>query len=423
MPSYYLINSFQCPNFTDEFCYLLSGSEFKLFYITFRKTIADLNKRNLKPEDRKAGIAYSEFRKLTGLSKSTIAKDLKVLVEYKVILPLPGPISRKTGQEYRLNVVVETNRQRGKATQIHLSHRLMNMEGLRQRKAGKLEKNRQKTTNARKNRTTKRSAESESYRSVKQTANASYRSVKQTDSESYQSVKQTAYRSVKQTDHNQCINQGVNAIIHPHHTPLDPLTGTQQKPDVVVSEQQTIFQYLERKLKEDRRVQENPPIQSYDTIFTDVMTLRKITVWELQQLITGILADNRIENPIGALRSPDTFRTEKYLFIEKEEEKIPVSGVRQGDVWQRALRTLEQKINRPSFDTWLRPTHLFSMTDHTVHIGVPDQVYTYWLSEHYENVIKDVLSEELGFQPEIVFVVDPQQTGNSDRPTSTETAS
>ncbi len=36
--------------------------------------------------------------------------------------------------------------------------------------------------------------------------------------------------------------------------------------------------------------------------------------------------------------------------------------------------------------------------------GWHDDVFVYWLGEHYVNVI-DTLTETLGFQPEIYFVV------------------
>jgi hypothetical protein len=170
-----------------------------------------------------------------------------------------------------------------------------------------------------------------------------------------------------------------------------------------VSEQQTIFDYLEEKLRKDTRVRAHPPLQPYPVIFEEVMTLRQISVWQLRQLITGILADTRIENPIGALRSPDVFRTEQYLLAE--EDRDPVTAIRQGDVWQQALAVLEQRVNRPSFNTWLRPTRLLGISGHTVQIGVPDEVFPYWLGEYYQQIITEVLAEKLGYEPTVTFKV------------------
>lgn len=77
----------------------------------------------------------------------------------------------------------------------------------------------------------------------------------------------------------------------------------------------------------------------------------------------------------------------------------------QNNLWNDVLRKLEKRINRPSFNTWLRPTFLVSNDDQKICIGVPDEVFVYWLGEYYVHVIADILVELLGVQPEIAFVV------------------
>lgn len=77
----------------------------------------------------------------------------------------------------------------------------------------------------------------------------------------------------------------------------------------------------------------------------------------------------------------------------------------QKNLWRNVLAKLEKRINRPSFNTWLRPTSFISMKRQNVCIGVPDEVFVYWLSEHYVRVITDALTEILGFQPAISFMV------------------
>ncbi len=67
-------------------------------------------------------------------------------------------------------------------------------------------------------------------------------------------------------------------------------------------------------------------------------------------------------------------------------------------MWGEVLAKLEKRINRPSFNTWIRPTQMLSMNQEKVNIGVPDDVFVYWLGEHYVNVIIDTLTETLGFQ-------------------------
>lgn len=77
----------------------------------------------------------------------------------------------------------------------------------------------------------------------------------------------------------------------------------------------------------------------------------------------------------------------------------------QKNLWGKVLTKLEKQINRPSFNTWLRPTSFVSMDQKNVHIGVPNEVFIYWLGEHYVSVIGNALTEVLGFEPDISFVV------------------
>jgi len=85
----------------------------------------------------------------------------------------------------------------------------------------------------------------------------------------------------------------------------------------------------------------------------------------------------------------------------------------QKKLWGDVLAKLEKRINRPSFNTWLRPTRCVSMEHKHVRIGVPDEIFVYWLGEHYVNMIVETLTEFLGFQPNISFMVMVTAEGNN----------
>ncbi|MCP4043433.1 MAG: hypothetical protein GY731_16005 [Gammaproteobacteria bacterium] len=76
-----------------------------------------------------------------------------------------------------------------------------------------------------------------------------------------------------------------------------------------------------------------------------------------------------------------------------------------GLVWQRILTRLERGINRPSFNTWLRPTRLLEAGPAVWRIGVPDEVFVYWLGEYYRSVVRDAIDRETGCAPALEFVV------------------
>lgn len=58
---------------------------------------------------------------------------------------------------------------------------------------------------------------------------------------------------------------------------------------------------------------------------------------------------------------------------------------------------------------WGWPTRFLGHHDQTVRLEVPDDVFVYWLKEHYQPVIIELLSEQLGFEPELEFVVNAGQ--------------
>ena len=77
--------------------------------------------------------------------------------------------------------------------------------------------------------------------------------------------------------------------------------------------------------------------------------------------------------------------------------------------WDRVVSRLEQRINRPSFNSWLRPIRASDPSLGNGHctLLVPDETFIYWLSEHYVNVITDTIQTVTGRTPEITFEVNP----------------
>jgi len=73
--------------------------------------------------------------------------------------------------------------------------------------------------------------------------------------------------------------------------------------------------------------------------------------------------------------------------------------------WQNCLRTLQNKINPSTFETWFRTTDLTVSADGHAHVQVPNQFFADFMEEHFTAIIRDVLTEhgipcnELSFIP------------------------
>jgi chromosomal replication initiator protein len=80
-------------------------------------------------------------------------------------------------------------------------------------------------------------------------------------------------------------------------------------------------------------------------------------------------------------------------------------------LWENILNQVEERINNQSFETWFRPVHLLSFEPGRLQLGVPDQNFITWLSDHYLEVLLSAAKEVLGEVPKVSFVV--SKTSNS----------
>ncbi|TAK09045.1 MAG: chromosomal replication initiator protein DnaA [Candidatus Manganitrophaceae bacterium] len=76
-------------------------------------------------------------------------------------------------------------------------------------------------------------------------------------------------------------------------------------------------------------------------------------------------------------------------------------------IWKQLLVQLEPQINRQSFETWLKPTSLISISGKDVHVSVPNRFFGEWIKEHYYPQIQEALEKELAEEGlRVHFVVD-----------------
>jgi chromosomal replication initiator protein len=64
-------------------------------------------------------------------------------------------------------------------------------------------------------------------------------------------------------------------------------------------------------------------------------------------------------------------------------------------IWNDILLAVEKRLNRQSFDTWIRPIHFegFDESGHVLHLRAPNHVVKDWVSSNYSDVIDASLSE------------------------------
>lgn len=75
--------------------------------------------------------------------------------------------------------------------------------------------------------------------------------------------------------------------------------------------------------------------------------------------------------------------------------------------WLRILGALEKKINRQSFETWLKPTRFARVVDKTLYVRIPSAQFEH-IGEKYGQLIEEAI-EKLDLQLDQVLFETPQQ--------------
>ncbi|MCB5239286.1 MULTISPECIES: chromosomal replication initiator protein DnaA [Niallia] len=79
------------------------------------------------------------------------------------------------------------------------------------------------------------------------------------------------------------------------------------------------------------------------------------------------------------------------------------------DLWNNALSTIETKISKPSFDTWLKPTKAHSLQGDLLVVTAPNEFARDWLEERYSQLIAEILYEITGEELLVKFIIPQNQ--------------
>jgi chromosomal replication initiator protein len=80
------------------------------------------------------------------------------------------------------------------------------------------------------------------------------------------------------------------------------------------------------------------------------------------------------------------------------------------DLWEELLENLQGKLNRQTFDTWLKPTQQASHEQGVLSVWVPSPVFASWIDKHFRDEIHQTLVELHQENCEVRFV-HPDESG------------
>ena len=73
------------------------------------------------------------------------------------------------------------------------------------------------------------------------------------------------------------------------------------------------------------------------------------------------------------------------------------------DLWNRALGSLEQRLDRDEFDSWIRPLIPVSLSGETLELSVPNKLFASWLEENYLDLLATAWVEAHGHETGFTF--------------------
>jgi chromosomal replication initiator protein len=92
-------------------------------------------------------------------------------------------------------------------------------------------------------------------------------------------------------------------------------------------------------------------------------------------------------------------------------EPVPATVLNQ---WVRILGALEKKINRQSFETWLKPTRFSHINGRTLHVRIPSAAFQH-VGDRYGDHIYEAI-ETLGLELDnVIFEIPPQEAPRPQR--------
>ena len=75
------------------------------------------------------------------------------------------------------------------------------------------------------------------------------------------------------------------------------------------------------------------------------------------------------------------------------------------EIWNKVLADVGEKISQKAFDIWLKPIRLLNFSENQIELEVPNKFFKDWISENYQNLIRDSLFHLTGQQYVVYFVV------------------
>ena len=94
------------------------------------------------------------------------------------------------------------------------------------------------------------------------------------------------------------------------------------------------------------------------------------------------------------------------------------------DIWKECLNLIKENVPFITYNTWFLPIKPFEVDNGTLKIYVPNNFFVEWIEEHYNTLINKTVSQVLGPEGKLVYIIleEKEETQEPVEKTETKTA-
>ena len=87
-------------------------------------------------------------------------------------------------------------------------------------------------------------------------------------------------------------------------------------------------------------------------------------------------------------------------------------------IWKNCLSRIKKNVTQMTYNTWFLPIRPLQLEDNTLKIELPSQFFWEWIDEHYNSLINKTISEVIGPDAKLSYIIDSNSDEDSEPPSN-----
>jgi chromosomal replication initiator protein len=83
-------------------------------------------------------------------------------------------------------------------------------------------------------------------------------------------------------------------------------------------------------------------------------------------------------------------------------------------VWKNCLSKIKKNVTQMTYNTWFLPIRPLQLEDNTLKVELPSKFFWEWIDEHYNSLINKTISEVIGPNAKLTYIIDKDSDENSE---------